>query len=397
METLSPLALLLRTSQLASPDQMADIVAAAATGLGAATADIFLIDYAQRQLRHLPPAAGTAMPPLDVEGSLCGRAFRRVEVLSTSYEGNWRLILPILDSVDRLGVLRLTFPPEAVDDAERRNRSVEFAALLGELLRAKGEYGDSLQRVARNEPMALSAEMQWQLLPPLTFGNEHVVIAGRAEPCYSIGGDIFDYAVDGNLARFAIFDAMGHGLGAGVLATVAIAAYRNARRSGMDLTATVLAIDTVMAEEFGPDKFVTGVLGELDLTSGRLRRVNCGHPDPLLVRGQRSLVALTCPPALPMGLGITDVSVCEEWLEPGDRLLLYSDGVVEARDAEGEFFGLKRLADFVIRECASGEAAPEVLRRLMQALLAHQTDQLQDDATIVLVEWKTHRESRLVP
>lgn len=397
METVSALARLLRRSQLASPDQLADIVIDAAAQLGAGGADVFLVDYSQRQLRHLPPTGGEAILPLDVEGSLCGRAFRRVEVLSATYEDEWRLLLPILDSVERLGVLRLSFPPAVEDSAELRERSVELAALLGELLPAKGQYGDSLQRVARTETMAMAAEMQWQLLPPLTFGTERVVITGRVEPCYAVGGDIFDYAVDGDTARFAIFDAMGHGLGAGVLAAVTIAAYRNGRRSNLDLTATVLSIDAVMAEEFGPDKFVTGVLGELDLGSGRFRRVNCGHPSPLLVRGQRTLVPLTCPPALPLGLGITEVNVCEEWLEPGDRLLLYSDGVVEARNSGGEFFGVERLAHFIIRESASGEAAPEVMRRLTQALLTHQSGQLQDDASNLLVEWKTHRELRLLP
>lgn len=397
METLPAFAQLLRESQLASPDQLADIVASAATRLGAHSADILLIDYAQRQLRHLPPVGGETLLPLDLDGSLCGRAFRRVEVISTTYDDQWRLLLPILDSVERLGVLRLTFPPAAADDPERRDRCVLFATLLGELLPAKGQYGDSLQRVARSETMAIAAEMQWQLLPPLTFGTDRVVITGRVEPCYTVGGDIFDYAVDGDTARFAIFDAMGHRLGAGVLAAVTVAAYRNARRSNLGLTATVLNIDAVMAEEFGPDKFVTGVLGELDLASGRFRWVNCGHPNPLLVRGQRTLVPLTCPPALPLGLGVSDVSVCEEWLEPGDRLLLYSDGVVEARNAEGEFFGVERLADFVIRESASGEAAPEAMRRLTQALLTHQAGHLQDDATNLLVEWKTHRESRLLP
>ncbi|MEP6464316.1 MAG: PP2C family protein-serine/threonine phosphatase [Frankiaceae bacterium] len=219
-----------------------------------------------------------------------------MEVLSTAYETGWRLLLPILDGVDRLGVLRLTFPP-TVSAPGLRQRCVEFAALLGELLIGKGQYGDALQRVARTETMAIAAEMQWQLLPPLTFGTDRVVITGRVEPCYSVGGDIFDYAVDGDSARFAIFDAMGHGLGAGVLAAVTIAAYRNARRSGRGLTAAVLDIDAVMAEEFGPDKFVTGVLAELDLSSGRFRWVNCGHPHPLLVRGRRTLVPLACPPS----------------------------------------------------------------------------------------------------
>ena len=81
-----------------------------------------------------------------------------------------------------------------------------------------------------------------------------------------MGGDIFDDAVDGDVAHFAIFDAMGHGLSVGVLAAVTIAAYRNARRSGRDLTASVHDIDEVLAEQFGPDAFVAGVLAELEPT-----------------------------------------------------------------------------------------------------------------------------------
>ena len=73
-------------------------------------------------------------------------------------------------------------------------------------------------------------------------------------------------------------------------------------------------------------------------------------------------------------------------LEPGDRLALYTDGVVEARRL-GQFFSEQRLADFVVRESASGLDGPEVLRRLIRAVLEHQHGVLQDDATILLLEW----------
>ena len=73
-------------------------------------------------------------------------------------------------------------------------------------------------------------------------------------------------------------------------------------------------------------------------------------------------------------------------LEPGDRLVLYTDGVVEAR-RQGQFFSDERLADFVVRASASGHAGPEVLRRLIRAVLDHQDGVLQDDATVLLLEW----------
>ena len=95
------------------------------------------------------------------------------------------------------------------------------------------------------------------------------------------------------------------------------------------------------------------------------------------------------PPAL--------LTVGHEQLEPGDRLLLYSDGVVEARTRSGEFFGEGRLVDFTRRAELAGLPAPETLRRLTAAVLAHQGGQLQDDATLVLVDWSANTRRRLFP
>jgi serine phosphatase RsbU (regulator of sigma subunit) len=84
-------------------------------------------------------------------------------------------------------------------------------------------------------------------------------------------------------------------------------------------------------------------------------------------------------------------------LQPGDRLVLYTDGITEARSPRGEFFGEQRLADFISTAVAAGDPAPETVRRLMRHVLAHQADQLQDDASIVVLEWITGAERRLLP
>jgi phosphoserine phosphatase RsbU/P len=90
--------------------------------------------------------------------------------------------------------------------------------------------------------------------------------------------------------------------------------------------------------------------------------------------------------------------VHEEVLEPGDRLMLYSDGVVEAVDAAtGERFGVKRLVDFVARAEAAGEPVPETMRRLAHAVVKHQGDELQDDATQVLLEWRGGELQKMLP
>ncbi|HTC82116.1 MAG TPA: PP2C family protein-serine/threonine phosphatase, partial [Acidimicrobiia bacterium] len=239
----------------------------------------------------------------------------------------------------------------------------------------------------RLEPMSIASELAWQLLPPLTFGCDRAVISGALAPAYDVGGDSFDYGVDAETARIAVFDAMGHGLEAGLLATVAVAAYRNSRRRRLKLAETVAAVDEAIQVRFGPERFVTAVLAELDLASGCFRWFRAGHPPPLLLRGSKVVKTLWGNTGLPLGLG-SPGDEAEESLEPGDQVVFFTDGVTEARSPDGTFFGLDRLADLVSRASAGGNSPPETLRRLVHSILDHQAGDLQDDATAVLVEWK---------
>jgi serine phosphatase RsbU (regulator of sigma subunit) len=207
------------------------------------------------------------------------------------------------------------------------------------------------------------------------------------EPAYEVGGDSFDYAVNGDIAQLAIIDAMGHGLTASLLATVAIGALRNARRSGLDLVDTVRSMAKWLGSQFGSEAYVTGIIGELHTGTGTYRWINAGHPPALLLRGGQVVKTLTAGVNPPLTVSPEAPDVTEERLQPGDRLLLYSDGVVEARNRAGDFFGTQRLADFVARAAAAGLPAPETLRRLNLAILDHQDGNLQDDATTLLIEW----------
>lgn len=139
-------------------------------------------------------------------------------------------------------------------------------------------------------------------------------------------------------------------------------------------------------------------MGELDLTGGWWRWSTCGHAPTLLVRSGRVVKQLDAVTDPPLGLGLLDQpQIGAERLQPGDRLLLHTDGVSEARNSAGEFFGTERLVEFTSRQAAAGRPAAETLRRLKQAVLDHQHGALQDDATTVMVVWLTDEPGRSTP
>jgi serine phosphatase RsbU (regulator of sigma subunit) len=208
------------------------------------------------------------------------------------------------------------------------------------------------------------------------------------EPSYDVGGDAFDYALSERTVSLALFDAMGHGISAALMAAAALAGYRNARRDARGVYDQSRCIDDVISATFPGSAFVTGILAELDLGSGRLRYVNAGHPPPLLLRDGKVVKELTGGQRVPFGLETGGLTIAEEKLEPGDWLALYSDGVVEARNASGEWFGEELLMHFLTREMAASQPPAETVRRLTQAVLTHHGGLLQDDATILLATWR---------
>ena len=392
---------LLAATHFTRPDDLADTLADRARPLGVEDMVLYLADYEQALLVPVPGAAGER-PVLRIDGTLGGRAYSdsATQQADTARPGRRQLWLPLIDGTDRLGVVGMTLPaPDGRVDRDLLGYCERYAHLAAQLVVGKSAYGDVLERVRRRQPMTVAAELQWRLMPPLVFATRGLVVAGVLEPCYDVGGDTFDYAVNGSTAHLAVFDAMGHGLAAAGTAAVAVSAYRTARRQRLDLAGTYAAIDATLAGEYGGARFATAVLAELDLSTGTLRWVNAGHPPPLVVRDGKLVRILDLRPSTPLGVpfGREVVAVGEEALEPGDRVLLYTDGVVEARTADGEFFTAERLAGFVEKEAAGGRPTPEMLRRLRHAILNHQGGQLQDDATVLLVEWRRDTELDLLP
>jgi serine phosphatase RsbU (regulator of sigma subunit) len=376
----------LRLAQQAAPQDVPELAGRVGRALGA-TLLVYVVDYGQTEL---VPLAGDGIParePVPVEGSLAGRAYTTLEPCVSPGTGEYRLWVPLATGPLRVGVLEVL--PGSTAAAGQRELWSAVAALFAQLLADRGQYGDALELARRRLPMQAATEVVWSLLPPVSFANNQVAVSAILEPCYEVGGDVFDYSVDRGPVHVALFDAMGHGMAAALLSALAVNAYRNARRCGLDLTDRYLSVDKWIRARY-PGSFVTAVLGEFDPRTGRYRRISAGHPAELLLRDGHPVRAFPAPTAMP--LGMADLmhgppEVTEHEVQPGDQLLLYTDGVVDARSESGEQFGVDRLADFLGRAIASQLPQPEIMRRLVRAILDHQHEQLQDDATAMCLRY----------
>ncbi|MFR0357679.1 PP2C family protein-serine/threonine phosphatase [Streptomyces sediminimaris] len=379
---------LLEASHTTAFEQLPGLLETAAREAGAGGARLFVADLQQDVLREVTgigPDAGRGGEEVRIEGTLPGRAYQILESTTAPTGGScWT---PVLDGTERLGVLRVDPPPGTTHGSDP-DVVRTLATVAGLLLVSKRSNSDAHARLTRTRKMGVSAELQWTLMPPRTFANDRVTVSAVMEPAYQMAGDTIDYAVGGDNAHLAIFDAMGHDTSAGLTASLAMATCRSHRRSGSDLAATSHAIEETLTEQFGHSRYATGILASLDLATGQLSWVNRGHLLPVVIRGGRWATTLHCPPAGPMGTGLgLPTEVCVDQLEPGDRLLMFTDGITEARDAQGELFGRERFTDFLIRHHADGLPVAETLRRLIHAVLDHHDGRLDDDATVLFCQW----------
>jgi hypothetical protein len=380
------LARLIEESHRMRPDGLGAHVDSAARGLGADGSRIYVVDLEQTVLLPLPnPACAGEPEPIAVDGTVAGRAFTTGAIVQAPGDGVTVLWVPVLDGTDRLGVLRLdVMAADAPDVAER---AAPLAGLVALLLIAKGSYTDAYRRAARTKDLSLAAETQWRQLPPLTLVTGAVSIAGILEPAYELGGDAFDYALNGDRLDLVVVDAMGHGLPAARAAAEAVASIRHSRRRGLDLAATYRAADLTLLESPQPARFVTAILAQMDVGRGVLRWISAGHPRPMLLRERRALGELRCEPSLPLGLAGDVAMVAEAALEPGDQVVLFTDGVTEGR-SRGEPFGEDRLAGELEKAAMAGVNPAETVRRAAHAIMEHHDHDLRDDFTIVLVKYR---------
>ncbi|MER6273730.1 PP2C family protein-serine/threonine phosphatase [Streptomyces sp900105755] len=367
------------------PHQLGPLVARQVGRLDGRETSLFLQDYGQVWLVPLPGDGLAAGEPQPIDGSDVGRAFREARPVEVPQADGVRIYLPLLDGGDQVGVMAVTL--DRIHDDERRLLR-RLASLVADMLVTKHGYTDLFFRLRRREPMSVAAEIQWSLLPPLAMSTPRVELAGMLEPAYDVAGDSFDYALDSDVLHVAMVDAMGHGLDAATMATVVIGAYRHARRISVGLSEIYTFMDRAVAEQFGPDHFATAQMMRLNTATGRLQWVNAGHPAPVLIRGHRVVRRLEGPTTLPVGFGGHEPRISEVALTPGDRILCFTDGLIEERDVGGEEFGEEQLIGWVNRLEPAAQQIRMVARSLSHTLQRARGGITTDDATLLLIEWR---------
>lgn len=314
-----------------------------------------------------------------------GTAFLHATPVEVPQADGVRMYLPLLDGSDQVGVMALTL--DTADDDDRRLLR-ELIGLVADMLVTKHSYTDQFFLARRREPMSVAAEIQWSLLPPVAMSTPQVAVAGILEPAYNVAGDSFDYALNDDILHVATIDAMGHGLDAATMATVAIGAYRHARRADIGLSEMYAFMDRAISDQFGPDHFVTAQMMRLNVATGHLQRVNAGHPAPLLIRDHQVVRQLESATTLPVGFGGEQPRISEQTLKRGDRVLCFTDGLIEEHEAGGEQFGVEQLIDWVNSIERAEKGVRAVVRALSHALMEERGGTTSDDATLFLIEWR---------
>src|SRR3984885_10006749 len=196
-----------------------------------------------------------------------------------------------------------------------------------------------------------------------------------------VGGDVVEVIADGANPRWLVGDTRGKGLAAVRLASVAATSFRDAcAQPGLSLAEMARAVDASVTRAAGQQDFVSVVFAELD-PRGWLQLVNCGQPPPLRLSAGGQLAELA-PAAFATPLGLhPDPHPSTFSVSTGDRLLFFTDGLLEARDRAGQFFRLDQQVGALCRPDVNA-AADELLDRLR----SHTRHRLDDDVAVLLAE-----------
>jgi serine phosphatase RsbU (regulator of sigma subunit) len=323
----------LAAAEDAEPAASVDVVARRLhERFGARSVSFLFVDLVKRELVRLTEQGqahgADSAERVRLEGSDYDTVLRTQELhLVPGGDGGQRVIAPVTNRGDTIGVLELTLPYAGYEhEAGMLEEIRQSAHALAYIIVADRRFTDLYQWGRRTTPVSLAAEIQHQLLPSASCCEApQFTLAGTLLPADTVAGDTYDYTLDRAALHLSVTDAMGHDVNAALLATLAVNALRRARRAGSDPARQASQAHQAMADH-AHGEFVTGLLLRISLDGRRAQIVNAGHPWPLQLRdGAVHEVQLAIDP--PFGMFDSPAAsyrVQELDLRPDDRLVLGS-------------------------------------------------------------------------
>jgi serine phosphatase RsbU (regulator of sigma subunit)/pSer/pThr/pTyr-binding forkhead associated (FHA) protein len=268
------------------------------------------------------------------------------------------------------------------DDVKLVAQIGRFAAIKLETTRLRDE---AIEKRLMDEELKTASVIQRRLLPEPPKGIPGYTFVGANRPCRTVSGDYYDFVVrpDGKV-YFVIADVSGKGVTAGLMMAGLQAAFRIYAKSDPAPSDLVSMLNVTLKENLPQSKFVTLFLGRLDTRSGLIEYANAGHTPPLWIA--RDGVTELGETDLLLGI-VTKADYTQRTLQldRGDSLILFTDGVTEAEDSNGNEFG----SAIVMEQLKSyhGSPAAVIANLVDEAVISHvgEVEALGDDVTIVVV------------
>ncbi|MCF6523092.1 PP2C family protein-serine/threonine phosphatase [Streptomyces sp. JJ36] len=378
------LAPLLTAAENAAPVDSVEVVARDVRDrFGARSVSFLFVDIVGQELVRLlghgtgfgPGGRGAERIPL--HGSVYDEVLRTQQVRrAEDGAGAERVIAPVTNRGDSIGVLEMTLP-EADDDV--LGQIAETAHALAYVLVTDRRFTDLYQWGQRTTPLSLAAEIQYQLLPTASCCEAaEFTLAGALAPADDISGDTYDYSLGRDRLHLSITDCMGHDVGSSLLATLLVNAIRGGRRAGYGIVGQAREAQQALLDH-AHGALATGQLVSISLDGSGAQVVNAGHPWPLRLR-DGTVEEVPLASGLPFGVDTPAPPEAQPLdLRPGDRLVLYTDGMQEREAATVDLRGLLWES--------RDEHPREVVRHLTGAVHEASHDHLQDDATVLCLDW----------
>lgn len=303
------------------------------------------------------------------------------------------LCAPLIAGDKVLGVLYVDYQASrgviTEDDAQLAAQIARVAAMKLESTRLREA---AIEKQKLEEALELARSIQMRMLPQLPSAGTTAAfdIAAKMVPARQVGGDFYDFYAtpDGNQLYVCIGDVSGKGIPAALLMAVSRALLRSYIMAGGTPSEVLRAVNRQLCDESDDEMFVTAFCASIDLESGAIRYANAGHPPPLVASHSGTARSLPVRPGLVLGC-TPDFSYVEEsaFLGGGEVLVLYTDGISEATNLQGDFFSVERLQELLARHAA--DPVGQIVDDTLHAVAAFEGGAPQtDDLTLLCVRFR---------